>query len=368
MSTRLAGAALVGLLAAITAGAHPAAAAAPTPARPQVHATAVATRTVTSTSFSVVVSACPLPTLRQGSTGTAVVQLQRLVHVSADGIFGPITRAAVISAQRGHGLAGTGVVDAATWRALGGTCGAVPATTRSRLDARIRAYLATRPSTVSVAVFDARTGASYTLGGGGSYDTASIVKVEVLGTLLRKAAREHRGLSSTEKSLASRMIRSSDNDATTQLWNRVGGGSAVGAFDRSVGMTQTVPGSGGYWGLTRTTAPDQLILLRNVAYSSSVLSAADRSYIRSLMGSVVSWQRWGVSGGVPSGVTVELKNGWLPRSTHAWRVHSIGHVRGQGRDYVLAVLSQDNSTMDTGVRTLEGVSSTVWRTLVDPLR
>ena len=133
-------------------------------------------------------------------------------------------------------------------------------------------------------------------------------------------------------------------------------------------MTRTTPGSGGLWGLTTTTAADQVILLRSIAYGSSVLSSTDRAYVRSLMGSVVDWQRWGVSGGVPAGVTVELKNGWLPRTTHGWRVHSIGHVRGEGRDYVLAVLSQDNATMEIGVRTLESVSVQVWATLVDPLR
>lgn len=309
---------------------------------------------------------CPLPTLRQGDTGSAVVRLQRLVGATADGIFGPITRSAVVAAQQRHGLPGTGVVDTATWRALAASCSTTTATTRTRLDGQLRSYPATRPSTVSVAVYDARSGATYSYRGPAAYDTASIVKVQVLGTLLRQAAAQQRTLTAGERSLASLTIRNSDNDATTQLWNRVGGGAAVAAFDRSLGLASTVPGPGGYWGLTTTTATDQLRLLRNMAYGSTVLSSTDRAYVRSLMGSVVSWQRWGVSGGVPAGVTVELKNGWLPRATHGWRVHSIGHVQGQGRDCVLAVLSQDDATMDVGVQTLQGVSALVWRTLADP--
>ena len=210
----LVGLALLGLL--TTSPPTAAAAAAP-----------VVGRSSASTLSSMVVAACPLPTLSQGATGAAVVQLQLLVHVPADGSFGPITHAAVLASQRSHGLGATGVVDAATWRALGATCSTATATTRSRLDSRIRAVLATHPSTVSVAVYDGRTGASYTYGGTATYDTASIVKVEVLGTLLRAAAGAHRSLSTGEKSLASRMIRYSDNAATTQLWNQVGGGSAV---------------------------------------------------------------------------------------------------------------------------------------------
>ena len=331
-------------------------------------APASATAGASAAPAAVQVGQCPLPVLRQGSSGPAVVQLQRLLHITADGSFGPVTRAAVVDEQTRRSRTPSGVVDATTWRDLGATCATPSATTRSRLDSRIRAQLASRTSSVSVAVYDRRTGATYAYRGDTAYDTASIVKVQVLATLLRRATVRHQPLSPAERDLASRMIRTSDNAATTQLWNAVGGANAVGAVDRALGMTHTVPGSGGYWGLTRTTATDQIVLLRQIAYGSRLLSSSDRAYMRSLMGSVVPAQRWGVSGGVPAGVTVELKNGWLPRRTHGWRINSIGHVTGQGRDYVIAILSQDNATMSGGVRTAEDVSGVVWRTLADPLR
>ena len=49
----------------------------------------------------------------------AVRRLQRALHISADGVFGPGTRAAVRRFQRAHGLAADGVVGHATWTALG---------------------------------------------------------------------------------------------------------------------------------------------------------------------------------------------------------------------------------------------------------
>jgi GH25 family lysozyme M1 (1,4-beta-N-acetylmuramidase) len=58
------------------------------------------------------------PTLRMGSRGSAVRVLQREVHVTADGIFGPGTRAAVIRFQHRHHLTGDGVVGPKTWAAL----------------------------------------------------------------------------------------------------------------------------------------------------------------------------------------------------------------------------------------------------------
>ncbi|HKG52141.1 MAG TPA: NlpC/P60 family protein [Actinomycetales bacterium] len=58
------------------------------------------------------------PKLRLGSRGPAVVTLQRLLRVPADGVFGRGTRRAVVAFQRTSHLTGDGVVGAPTWRAL----------------------------------------------------------------------------------------------------------------------------------------------------------------------------------------------------------------------------------------------------------
>ena len=56
--------------------------------------------------------------LSRGAVGDAVAQVQRRLGVDDDGIFGPITERAVRRFQAAHGLAPTGVVDAATWSAI----------------------------------------------------------------------------------------------------------------------------------------------------------------------------------------------------------------------------------------------------------
>ena len=75
-------------------------------------------------------------------------------------------------------------------------------------------------------------------------------------------------------------------------------------------------------------------------------------------------------------VTVALKNGWKFLPTCAkqddscpWQVNSIGWVRGQGRNYVLAVLTTDDppapgtAGLDYGISTIQGVSQRVWANL-----
>ena len=60
-------------------------------------------------------------TLQTGTVGPSVAVLQSALHIGVDRAFGPQTRAAVVAAQQRLKLPRTGVVDAATWAALGRT-------------------------------------------------------------------------------------------------------------------------------------------------------------------------------------------------------------------------------------------------------
>ncbi|TJX13617.1 LysM peptidoglycan-binding domain-containing protein [Tissierella creatinini] len=72
------------------------------------------------------------PTLRRGSTGPKVRELQILLKNQGfdpgpiDGDFGPLTEAAVRNFQRSKGLLVDGIVGIATWTALGVNCGVTP--------------------------------------------------------------------------------------------------------------------------------------------------------------------------------------------------------------------------------------------------
>ena len=160
------------------------------------------------------------------------------------------------------------------------------------------------------------------------------------------------------------MIEDSDNGDATQLWDRVGGASGISAYNKLVGMNQTDPNTDGYWGETTTSALDQIKLLRQLVDKHGLLDSASRRYQLGLMKNVVSGQNWGVSGGIPAGVSVALKNGWLPLSSDTdWEINSIGRIKGEGRWYLIAVLTAHDPSEEYGIDTIEGISSLVWRAL-----
>jgi len=115
--------------------------------------------------------------------------------------------------------------------------------------------------------------------------------------------------------------------------------------------------------LTLTCASDQLRLLSELVSPKTLLTDYARRYQLYLMEHVVSWEAWGVSGGVPrEGVSVALKNGWLPHADVPWIVNSIGIIHGDGRYYFIAVLTRDRTEAD-GIKTIKGISGIVWRHL-----
>ncbi|MEU9238118.1 serine hydrolase [Streptomyces sp. NPDC048385] len=208
---------------------------------------------------------------------------------------------------------------------------------------------------VSAAVLDLDSGDSAACGDS-SFDTASIVKVDILATLLLQAQDVGRHLTATEKAYAVKMIENSDNASASRLWDAIGGAAGLDAANRRFGLTSTEGGDGELWGLTQTTAADQLALLQQVFGDDSKLSAASRAYVQGLMKTVEPDQRWGVSAAA-DGSRYALKNGWLARSTTGlWDVNSIGRVTVGGTDYLVAVLSKGTVSQARGISLVEGAA------------
>jgi hypothetical protein len=242
----------------------------------------------------------------------------------------------------------------------------MPVTT-AQLAARIDAYLTGRSGTVGVAVYDRRTGVTFAHRVFRN-ETLSTVKVVVLVALLRRAEALHRELTSTERSFASAMIRYSDNGATDELLESLGVAAVQRAAD-ALGMryTHVHGGSTGWWGYS-TTWPGDLVRAMGSILWGGVVTDAHRSYVRGLMAGVTSSQRWGVCDPpLPSSVRAETKNGWGAMAS-GYRLNSVGHITGNGRNYTMAILSRSPAGFGYGRTTVNGVASVVYRALYRPLR
>jgi D-alanyl-D-alanine carboxypeptidase len=220
------------------------------------------------------------------------------------------------------------------------------------LNTALTAYAKTAPE-FSVAVLDRKTGQRYSFRGTTKYETASVVKVQVLACLLLTAQDKGRGLTSGELALAKRMIRASDNDATTSLFNTLGRATAVGRCNRRLGLTSTKVNNS--WGLTRTTVNDQVKLLSQLVDPKSPLSAKSRKLAFQLMSTVEPDQDWGVPAVATTGDVTTVKNGWLSRSTEGgrWIINTVGRVTGGDTDVSIAVLSHGNASMSSGIKVVE---------------
>ncbi|WP_031041532.1 serine hydrolase [Streptomyces sp. NRRL F-5650] len=239
-------------------------------------------------------------------------------------------------------------------------------------DALLAAAMASVPvadgAEVSVAVLDPDSGRSASYGTG-AFDTASIVKVDILAALLLQAQDAGRTPTAAEKAYATAMIEDSDNDSASALWRAIGTADGLDAANARFGLTGTAGGAGPLWGLTQTTAADQVTLLRQVFVADgSALSEASRAYVRGLMEHVSDGQRWGVSAAADGagGSAWALKNGWLRRSTTGlWVVNSIGRVESGGRGCLVAVVSRGSGTQAQGIALTEAAARAAVEVLAD---
>jgi beta-lactamase class A len=277
-----------------------------------------------------------------------------------------------VSAMSGHAVGRRAFVLGGAAATMGGVglVGAAPASaagidSRTALSAALDRYAATRAGTIGLAVRDNRDGTNF-FWRPRQLQSYSTIKVLILVALLRRAQDRRVGLTSTQKSLASRMIRNSDNAATDTLLAQVGVARCQRVADE-LAMTRTVVrgGSTGWWGHSTTTTRD-LLRLMNSLVLGTYLSPGRRAYVRDLMATVTSSQRWALDDPLPDAVHVEQKNGWGPMPT-GYRLNCVGHVSGYGRSYQVAILSTSPNGFTYGKTTVNRVSRIVYAALDRPL-
>jgi hypothetical protein len=215
-----------------------------------------------------------------------------------------------------------------------------------------------RPPIVGAAVYVPSRDVVYVQNADEQVPTASIAKVFVMLVLLEQARQDGRPASEDELALLWPMITESDNDATSELWERIGRGPAVASYLRAVGVEGITPDGGTSWGVSFASARGMALLLGKLA-GGALLDAPSRALAMRMLESVVPAQRWGITAGTVSdaGDRVGVKNGWYP-GNEGWRVNSVGIVTpSTGVPYAIAIVTDLRPSWDEGIETIEGIAA-----------
>jgi hypothetical protein len=233
--------------------------------------------------------------------------------------------------------------------------------------AALRPVLRHRTGMLAVGVTDVSTGATAAYHSRQAFHTASIVKADILATLLLQLQHQHVALSQEEQDLATVMIEDSDNDAATALWNIIGAAAGLAAGDQVLRLRHTVPGQDDWWGLTSTTVTDQLRLLHALTSRRSPLTGASRRYELTLMRNVETGQNWGVTAAAGPHTRPAVKNGWMPDGPLGlWVINSIGVVSHHGQHLLVAVLSSDQPSQQAGIQQVQAAAKAAAAAMTKP--
>lgn len=213
---------------------------------------------------------------------------------------------------------------------------------------------------VDIALYSPKTGKAYTLSNVDAkqkFTMASIFKVSAAEYALKQIQDEKLESDEEIEGLLENMIVNSDNDATDYLLtNYFNEFNSVQNLYKKLGLTHTKVNNE-HWGLTKTTAIDQLKVLNSVFYGhNDYLNEESRNKLISLMDSVASEQDWGISAGAPA---FQLKNGWLDDDDGTWFDNSIGHVYDPNNpddEYTIAILTKGNSDYGSGIDLVESIA------------
>jgi Beta-lactamase enzyme family len=239
----------------------------------------------------------------------------------------------------------------------------------ARLAAALAPVLRRSAGRIAVGVADPAAGAAATYHSGQRFDTASIVKADILAVLLLQHQQLGTWLTPGEQHLAAAMIDDSDNTAATALWNAAEGAPGLLAGNAVLGLHVTIPAWDSAWGLTTTTVTDQLRLLADLTSPRSKLSATARSYELTLMRDVEPAQAWGVTAAATPGTRPAVKNGWLPAGPdRTWVINSIGVVTHAGHTLLIAVLTSGQPSQPAGIRLVQAAATTAAAAITGPAR
>ncbi len=171
-----------------------------------------------------------------------------------------------------------------------------------------------------------------------------MAKLFIADDLLLQESKGQTELSPADRKSLDVMLRSSDDNAAENFWNRSGGSAVITRVVARYGLTGTTTPYNGNWDVTLSTASDLVRYYDMLLDGSGGLPPEQANVI---IGNLAQSTPTGIDGypqrfGIPEGLYAEpvaVKQGWFCCWNGANQLHVSTGVIGPGRRYVMAISS-----------------------------
>lgn len=217
------------------------------------------------------------------------------------------------------------------------------------LDARLQqatADAADSGAEITAVVLDRNTGQTAASGANQSFPIASVVKLFIADDLLLQESEGKIKLSDADRASLDAMLRSSDDSAAQNFWDRSGGNAVIARVKARYGLAGTTAPYNGHWDVTTSTASDLVRYYDKLLNGTGGLPPEQANII---IGNLAQSTPTGNDGypqrfGIPEGLYAEpvaVKQGWFCCWSGPNQLHVSTGVIGADRRYVMAISSLD---------------------------
>ena len=217
------------------------------------------------------------------------------------------------------------------------------------LDARLQqatADAADSGAEITAVVLDRNTGQTAASGANQSFPIASVVKLFIADDLLLQESEGKIKLSAADRASLDAMLRSSDDSAAQNFWDRSGGNAVIARVKSRYGLAGTTAPYNGHWDVTTSTASDLVRYYDKLLNGTGGLPPEQANII---IGNLAQSTPTGNDGypqrfGIPEGLYAEpvaVKQGWFCCWSGPNQLHVSTGVIGTDRRYVMAISSLD---------------------------
>jgi hypothetical protein len=215
------------------------------------------------------------------------------------------------------------------------------------LDARVRqatANAAQSGADIETVVLDRNTGQIVSNGSNKPFPIASVVKLFIADDLLLQESEGRTKLSAADRASLDVMLRSSDDGAAQNFWDRSGGNAIIARVKARYGLAGTTAPSNGHWDVTTSTASD-LVRYYDMLLNGTGGLPPEQAVV--IVGDLAQSTPTGTDGypqrfGIPDGLYAEpvaVKQGWFCCWSGANQLHVSTGAIGPDRRYVMAISS-----------------------------